>query len=204
MQGTDEVWLALAGERMSRRRFLKGSASGLLLLGAGALLPAGCKSYPKPTVPLQFFNPREYAIMNTVAERLLGAIGRIGSTAGQIDVAARVDAYVSQWDADAQRQLRTMLRVFEHGTYLFDLQRQRFTRLDGARQDQYLTGWMNSTMGARRIVFRVLKSLAAIGFYDDPRTWSRLHYDGPWLGRVYAAPRTEPERPGPITSLLKS
>ena len=67
MQGTDDVWRALLGERMDRRRFLKGSVSGVLLLGAGSLLPAGCKSYPKPAVPLRFFNAREYAIMNAVA-----------------------------------------------------------------------------------------------------------------------------------------
>ena len=203
MQGMDEVWQVLAGERLSRRRFLKGSVSGLVLLGVGSVLPAGCRSYPKPAVPLRFFNPREYAIMNAVAERLLGVIGRIGSGVGHIDVAARVDAAVAQWETDAQRQLRTMLRIFEHGTYLFDLQRKRFTRLDAVQQDQYLAGWMNSTLGARRIVFRALKSLAAIGFYEDPRTWARLRYDGPWLGRVHASPRVEPERPAPLSSVSK-
>ena len=204
MQGTDDVWRALLGERMDRRRFLKGSVSGVLLLGAGSLLPAGCKSYPKPAVPLRFFNAREYAIMNAVAERLLGVAGHIGSAAAQIDVAAHVDAHVAEWEADSQRQLRTMLRVFEHGTYLFDLRRQRFTRLDAPQQDQYLSGWMNSTLGARRLVFRALKSLAAMGFFEDPRTWARLHYDGPWFGRIYASPRLEAERLAPLAAVLKN
>jgi hypothetical protein len=194
-----EQWSrAIVGAPMDRRRFLKGSVSGIALLGLGALMPASCKSYPKPEVPLRFFNPREYAIMNAVAARLLGTTAHIGAGALSIDVAAHVDAAVAEWDAEAQQQLRLMLRVFEHGTYLFDLQRKRFTRLRVAQQDQYLTGWMNSTLGARRTVFRALKSLAAAGFYQDPRTWPRLGYDGPWLGRIYAMPRVEPEAPAAL------
>ncbi len=198
MPAPDEILQALLGERTDRRRFLKGSVSGIALLGLGACLPSGCRSYPKPQVPLRFFDSREYAITNAMAERLLAADGRIGPGARQIDVAANVDAVVAAWDADAQRQLHTMLRLFEHGTYLFDLRRKRFTHLTAAQQDRYLEGWMSSTLGARRIVFRTLKCLAAIGFYHDPRTWRRLGYDGPWLGRVYVPPRTQPE---PIVAL---
>lgn len=204
MRGSADELQVLFGTPMDRRRFLKGSAGGVALLSLGSLLPSGCRSYPKPQVPLRFFNPTEYAIMNTVAERLLGAFGRIGASTGQVDVAAHVDALVVGWDAEAQSQLRTMLRVFEHGTYLFDLQRKRFTRLTAAQQDRYLDGWMNSTLGARRIVFRALKALAANGFYQDARVWRHLGYDGPWLGRVYAAGRVEPEAAIPLGRLPAS
>lgn len=202
MQGPVDVWQALVSERMDRRRFLKGSVSGITLLGLGSLLPAGCKSYPKPAVSLRFFNSREYAIMNAAAERLMGASGVVGSSAEQIDVAAHVDALVADWDSEAQGQLRIMLRVFEHGTYLFDLQRKRFTRLSAGQQDQYLAGWMNSTLGARRIVFRALKTLAAGGFYQDPRVWPRIGYEGPWLGRVEAAGRLQAEPMIPLSAML--
>jgi len=191
----------LCGAPVNRRRFLKGSLSGLALLGVGSLIPAGCKTYPKPGVPLQFFDGREYAIMNAVAARLIGAPQRVGSGADHVDVAARVDGIVATWDAESRAQLRTMLRVFEHGTYLFDLQRKRFTRLAVTAQDEYLGGWMNSTLGARRIVFRALKALATTGFYSDPRAWRRLGYDGPWLGRVAATVRVDPEPLAPITAL---
>jgi hypothetical protein len=189
----NDPYHALFGERMDRRRFLKGSVTGIALLGVGSLLPPGCKSYPKPAVPLRFFDSREYATMNVVAERLLGAQGQVGPSPDQVDVAAHVDALVTAWDTDAQGQLRTMLRLFEHGTYLFDLRRKRFTRLSAVRQDRYLAGWMNSTLGARRIVFRAFKVLSAAGFYQDSRAWSALGYDGPWLGRMDAAARFTPE-----------
>ena len=196
--------MALFGRPMDRRRFLKGSAAGIALLGVGSLLPAGCRSYPKPAVSLRFFNSREYATMNAVAARVIGAPTRIGPGADRIDVAANVDAAVVPWDAEAQGQLRTMLRVFEHGTYLFDLQRKRFTRLTAAQQDVYLTGWMSSTLGARRIVFRALKALAAGGYYTDSRAWAGIGYDGPWIGRVDAAGRIAPEPTSPVSALRSS
>ncbi|MFI5364308.1 MAG: gluconate 2-dehydrogenase subunit 3 family protein [Candidatus Binatia bacterium] len=201
MQSPERVLRELIGTPMDRRRFLKGSATGLALLGLGSVLPAGCSRYPKPQVPLKFFNPREYATVNAAAERILGVSGSIGAGADRIDVAAHVDPLIADWDAEAQGQLRTMLRVFEHGTYLFDLRRKRFTALAPEHQDRYLDGWMNSTLGARRIVFRALKALAATGFYQDPRAWVRLGYDGPWLGRLDAAGRVEPQPVTPLSAL---
>lgn len=204
MHSSDDLLEALFGEPIDRRRFLKRTASGVALLGLGSLLPAGCSRYPKPAARLRFLDWREYAIINTVAERLLGAQGAIGARAEQIDVGANVDSLVADWDREAQRQLRTMLRVFEHGTYLFDLRRKRFTRLTASRQDEYLAGWMNSTLGVRRVVFRALKLLVAAGFYGEPRAWTHIGYDGPWIGRVDASARLSPEPAAPLSSLPAS
>ncbi len=201
MPGPEDVLDALCGARLDRRRFLKRTAGGVALLGIGALLPAGCSRYPKPAVRLRFLDSREYAIMNTVGQRLLGQDGAIGSGTDQIDVGAGVDALVADWDAEVQAQLRTMLRVFEHGTYLFDLRRKRFTRLSTDQQDEYLAGWMNSTLGVRRVVFRALKVLVTSGFYRDPQAWARIGYDGPWLGRIEAVARVQPEAVIPVSSI---
>ena len=184
---------ALLRAQFDRRRFLTGGASSVALLAVGTLLPAGCRSYPTPEAELRVFDATEYAIMNAAAARLLGAPDRVGSDSGQIDVAANIDRLVAAWDVEAQRQLRTMLRLFEHGTYLFDLQRKRFTKLSADQQDLYLRGWMSSTLGVRRTVFRAIKALASLGFYPEPRVWRRLGYDGPWLGRVYVPGRSGAE-----------
>lgn len=204
MDSSDDLLQALLGEPIDRRRFLKRSASGMVLLSVGSLLPAGCSRYPKPVAPLRVFDPREYAILNALAERLLGVEGAIGAGTSQIDVGANVDGFVVNWDTEAQRQLRTMLRVFEHGTYLFDLRRKRFTRLTASKQDEYLAGWMNSTLGVRRVIFRALKLLVAAGFYREPRAWTPIGYDGPWIGRVDASARLSPEAATPLSSLPAS
>jgi hypothetical protein len=191
----------LLGSPLDRRRFLKGSVGGVALLGLGSLLPAGCTSYPKPPPSMLFFTAKEYAVVNQVAVRVLGAYGEVGGEDGQIDVASRLDGWLAGWDAEAKQQIRLLLRVFEHGTYLFDLQRRRFTKLSEDAQDRYLAGWMNSTLGARRIVFRALKALAAAGFYGDQRAWDVLGYEGPWLGRVEAAAIVEHQVPAVLGKL---
>lgn len=173
----------LLGTRLDRRRFLQTSAAGAALLGIGALLPSGCTRYPSPPDSLRFFTSKEYAVMNAAAGQILGVPDQIGSDDEQVDVAARIDGWLATWDAAAQQQLRVMLRVFEHGTYLFDLKGKRFTKLSAADQAVYLDGWMRSTLGARRTVFRALKAMAAGGYYQDPTTWEALDYAGPWLGR---------------------
>lgn len=188
---------------LDRRGFLAGGLGGLALLCLGVLLPGGCSRYPRPGPALRFLNAREYAILNGVAARVLGVGERVGDGPDQVDVAANIDRAVATWSDGSRAQLRMMLRVFEHGTYLFDLQRRRFTRLSPAQQDHYLTGWMTSTLGARRVVFRVLKALVAAGYYRDPRTWRRLGYPGPWQGRVHAVSRVDLPAAVPLDTILE-
>ena len=164
-----------------RRSLLRASASGVVLLASGSLLFAGCRSYPEPPVVLGFFNAQEYAVFNAIARATLGLGDR------KLDVAAEVDRLVARMERSVRRDIRWSLRIFEHGTHFFDLQGKRFTRLDREDQEAYLTGWMESSLGARRLVFRALKLLAALGYYGTAETWGRIGYEGPWIGRIAAS-----------------
>ena len=185
---------------IGRRGLLRASLSGLCLLAVGGVLPAGCRRYPAPPVPLRFFNPQEYAVFQAVARAILG----LPDDPPPPDVAAEVDRLVAGMDASVRRDIRWILRIFEHGTHLFDLQGPRFTRLERAEQETYLNGWMESSMGARRLVFRALKLLAALGFYARPDSWSEVGYAGPWLGRIEADRRFEYEAASPLPALKTS
>jgi hypothetical protein len=189
-----EAWVKLLEGEIGRRSLLRRSASGLLLLGVGALLPSGCRGYPEPPVPLRFFSSEEYAIFQAVARTILGLEDEA------VDVAAEVDRLVSQMGGGVKRDIRWMLRIFQHGTHLFDLKGKRFTGLAHEDQQQYLRGWMESSLGARRIVFRALKLLASLGYYGLPDTWKAIGYDGPWLGRKPAERKFTYEKPAPLVS----
>lgn len=175
---------SLFGELCDRRQFLARSLGGAAILAIGSVLPAGCHPYPRPRVALRFLTAKEYAIINQAAARILAAPPELPVGPEGVDVAAAVDPFLAAADRDLRGQVRLLLRVFEHGTYLFDLRRRRFTRLAPHEQDRYLEGWMRSTLGARRLAFRALKALSALGYYADPRTWPALGYEGPWIGRV--------------------
>lgn len=177
---------------IERRSVLRGSASAVLLLWIGALLPSGCRGYPSPPVSLHFFSDEEYAIFQAVARAILGLQD------DDVDVAVEVDALASRMGGNVRRDIRWMLRIFEHGTHLFDLKGKRFSRLARADQEQYLRGWMTSSLGARRMVFRALKLLSVLGYYGRSETWTAIGYDGPWLGRRTEERRFSYERPVPL------
>lgn len=184
----------LLDREISRRSVLRGSASGVLLLLLAGLMPAGCRGYPSPPAPLHFFSDEEYAIFQAVARAILGLEDE------DVDVAVEVDRLASSMGRSVRRDIRWMLRIFEHGTHLFDLKGKRFTRLTRQDQEQYLRGWMQSSLGARRMVFRVLKLLAALGYYGMSQTWTTIGYDGPWLGRRTEKHRFSYERPAPLNT----
>lgn len=180
----------LLGTPITRRGAMGVGLGVLTLLVAGSFLPAGCRRYPRAVGGLRHLNAKEYAIVTALAARML-ELDEDPSRA-HIDVALRIDTAMSAWEPATRRQLRTILRVFEHGTHLFDLRRRRFTLLAPSQQRQSLDGWMQSSLGARRVVFRALKALVMQGYYQDDHAWPALGYDGPWLARIDAQNRIDP------------
>jgi hypothetical protein len=174
-----------ADPSVPRRRFLGLGIGGSLLLAAGAVLPSGCRRYPSPRERLVYLNSMEYAVVNAAASEILGLEAE---EVQKVDVGVFVDRFIADFDRDVRRQVRLMLRVFEHGTHVFDLKRVGFTGLSPAERSRYVDGWMDSTIGARRVVFRALKALCALGYYSQAQSWSGVGYDGPWLGRIPIEP----------------
>jgi hypothetical protein len=171
--------LAALRVELTRRRLLQTGLGGALILAVGSLLPSGCARYSAIEQPLRFLTRKEYAIVTQAAVRILGL-----PDDAREEIGGFIDGLLADLPPTSQGQARLMLRVVEHGTHLFDLKARRFTRLTPAEQDAYLRGWMESTLGARRVIFRALKTMAALGYYAQPSSFAAVGYDGPWLGRI--------------------
>jgi hypothetical protein len=182
---------------LTRRRLLQTGFGGVLVLAFGSLLPSGCARYSTTEQPLRFLTRKEYAVVTQAAVRILGLPDDARDSLGGF-----IDGLLADLPPTSQGQARLMLRVVEHGTHLFDLQPRRFTRLGPAEQDAYLRGWMESTLGARRVIFRALKTLAALGYYAQTTSFPSVGYDGPWLGRVEASSRFAHEAPVDLATVL--
>lgn len=195
----DERAAALAALRvdLTRRRLLQTGFGGALVLAFGSVLPTGCTRYSETEQDLKFLTRKEYAVVTAAAVRILG----LGDEARD-EIGGFIDGLLADLPPTSQSQARLMLRVVEHGTHLFDLKPRRFTRLMPAEQDAYLRGWMESTLGARRIIFRALKTLAALGYYAQTSSFAAVGYDGPWLGRVDATSRFAHEAPVALAAVL--
>lgn len=182
--------LAALEADLSRRQLLRSGLGGALLLAFGGLLPSSCARYSPTGRALKFLTRKEFAVVTQAAIRILGLPDET-----QDDIGGFIDDLLFDLPPTSQGQARLMLRVVEHGTHLFDLKRKRFTRLSRADQDAYLRGWMESSLGARRIVFRALKTLAALGYYGLAASWEAIGYDGPWLDRLEGASLVDYEAP---------
>jgi hypothetical protein len=181
---------------LSRRRLLATGLGGLAVLAFGSLLPTGCARYGPTSRSLRFLSRKEYAVVTQAAVRILGLGDDERERIGYF-----IDELLATLPPTSQSQARLMLRVVEHGTHLFDLKVKRFTRLGPADQDAYLEGWMTSTLGARRIIFRALKTLAALGYYAQDASWEAIGYDGPWIGRIDGESNVSHEEPAPLAEL---
>lgn len=188
--------LAALDAELSRRRLLQAGLGGALILTFGSILPSGCERYSPIARELKFLTRKEYAVATQAAVRILGL-----EEDARDDIGVFIDGLLADLPTTSQRQARLMLRVVEHGTHLFDLKTKRFTRLSPPEQDAYLRGWMESSLGARRVIFRALKTMAALGFYAQPGSWDSIGYDGPVLGRAYPASDFQAEEPVSITDV---
>jgi hypothetical protein len=182
---------------LTRRQLLRTGLGGALVLAFGAVLPSGCARYSPVPRPLKFLTRKEFAVVTKAAARILGLPDE-----AEDEIGCFIDVLLDELPPTSQRQARFMLRVVEHGTHLFDLKPKRFTRLSPPEQDAYLRGWMESSLGARRVIFRALKTLAALGYYAQPEAWGAIGYDGPWIGRVEAESKLEHETPVALAAVL--
>jgi len=173
---------ALAGTELSRRSLLKRGLLGgslLALGGMGFLALRGGRAVPLPPEGLRVFSPREYAVLDAVARRLVRP--RKGwPTVDELGVALAADRIAERTEKSAQKELKQLLGLFENGLagFLFGGWTRPFTGLDGEEQDRVLAQWRDSSLAIRRTGFSALRTLVLAGYYKSPRVWPAVGYPG--------------------------
>ena len=170
----------------SRRKFLKESIAGFVVLSSARAFPAMLLSpgFGGPAAePLRFFSQHEHLLIRTIADRIVGE--RLTSQGGgePIDVAGRADQFLSTADPEVQEQIHLLLTVFNSPlfTFLFDLRFSSFLSMTPDGQDSYLQDWMLSRLAFRRTGFQALKRLCVSMYYTDKVSWDAIGYSGMFL-----------------------
>lgn len=173
----------MTNDRLNRRAFLKASL-GLVTGTLATSVPlAGCRppQYPQPPQALEFFTPKEWAVLRAASARLVpSGPGRLG--APEVDVATAADRLFAKANARLKSELKQLLNAFEDFTVLA-FRFKPFTAMNAAEQDDYLRAWMDSGLGMQRQGFLALNKISGMLFYMDPRSWPQIGYPGPWIGR---------------------
>ena len=172
--------------RVSRRRFFRIGIAGAVVLGAGGALlwlDHGYDVPPDVRAKLTTLSAKEYRIVEAIVARMMRPDAPDLPTPADVGAALRVDALVASLDEATLRDLKRLLQVVEHALPLRAGHATRFTKLSGEAQDAVLEDMQTSSVKLLRGAFESLKSLAAMSYFRDPRTWRAIDYDGPLVAR---------------------
>jgi hypothetical protein len=170
-------------EGVSRRKFLKQTAFGVLALSVAGAIPdsdPGILISPEIENQLKYFSPKEYLIMKSVSDRMVGTPSGGSPAPEQIDAALRADTFLAGAEPEIQEQFHQLLTVFNAPifTFLFDFRFSSFINMKPTDQDSYLEDWMTSILGFRRTGFQALKRTCLSMYYTDQRSWEGIGYEG--------------------------
>ena len=90
-----------------------------------------------------------------------------------------IDRYLSTLPEETVGQIHLMLNVVEHLTPA-NGNFSRFTRLDESDRTAYVEFFRNKS-GMLRQVFRGLRDLCLLGYYQLADAWKHIGYDGPLI-----------------------
>lgn len=165
----------------SRRRFLKKTAVGFLTLSLARVTFSNgisSKDPSSPKVSLRILSPKQFQVLETICDRMIPPSEGMPGTV-DLNVAGRIDEFLSTVDRPIAEQMAQLLDVFEVSPIIFDLQTSRFTSLRPHQQDEVLKSWATSRLEFRRTGFVALKRLALSAYYGNEATWKAIGYDGP-------------------------
>jgi hypothetical protein len=172
---------------VSRRRLLRASLVGALVLGGIAVAVFRARGYRIPQGrKLLSLSGWQFVVVQHAARRITAADRQDDSSipsADEVDVVGFVDAWVARVDARFRRDLGRFLAYLEHAAPLACGFGSRFSFLAPIEQDRVLSSIQSSHSDLLRAGFDGIRSLVFMGYYRDARTWRAVGYDGPWVGR---------------------
>ncbi len=175
----------MAIPELSRRVFLRRS---LRLAGALAVLPVapGCAPGHEASAPddLSVVSPGEWVLLDVVTDAFVPAGGAFPTGARDVELARRIDAFLTGEDPEVVRGLASALRLVEWGSPLLAGRLGRFSRLDLEGRTACLAALAGSRLELPRQVFGALKELSLFVFYAADASWPATGYDGPWVERA--------------------
>jgi hypothetical protein len=163
-------------DRVKRRRFLKVGIFGGLVLGAAGLGLWPSRKEHAPKRALKVLDERRFAIFAAVAARTVRA-----KDADPVEIAHRMDDYLSLQTEQVQGDIKSLLLLFENALagLLFDARVKPFTRLSPEGQDQVLNAWRDSKISVRRVGYHALRKLTLSAHWSMPEHWKDVGYPGP-------------------------
>lgn len=165
-----------------RRFFIKKSFLGASAFAVAGFLPIGCSHSPPSTdFPdgMDYFDAGETYLLSHIIRRIVPLSHDDNDTLR--DVLIRLDRFFIDSPPEDQREFGRLLTVFNHPAFVFIFggSFKSFDRMSDKEKDEYLRGWMISSLGFRRTAFQALKKLIMSMYYTRDESWNAIGYAGP-------------------------
>ena len=156
---------------LSRRRFLKYAVLG----GAGAAVHFRLDYRAYPDWDGAVLANWEAHVLRAAARALLPPAADEGAFE-QVPLLA--DRYLRSFSPNLRRDLHLALATVEHGTTVLTARRSRMSDLDPQSAEHYLAT-LHARGGLQRQLYRAVRDICMLAYYQQPETWDQLAYDGP-------------------------
>ncbi len=162
---------------LSRRGFLRASVL------TGAALTSGCATLfvsrePPEELIHDHLSPEEARVATRFTEVLLPTEEHgLPSSTTVVPTVGNLDGMVGQMSPQTRELFALAFWVLEYRP-MASFRFSRFTKLDDRRAQEYLVALQEGTFFERGLVTG-LKSLVALNYWRDERTWPALDYHGP-------------------------
>jgi hypothetical protein len=124
--------------------------------------------------------PAHLRTIRALGDTLIPSLADGDPTGGDV-LPDALDDFVRHLEPTKRRQLGMVLTIFD----LTAVPRygRRFANLSPERRSRYVEGWMTSRLAMRRVIFRSLRMMCSMLYFQDPRSWPLVKYDGPMVKR---------------------
>lgn len=162
-------------EPLSRRRFLVGG--GRLAAASGALLMLPAETLAAGNVPpgIKHLSDTEYRVLDKMRRVMLPTQSFQLPSTTEVPVMQNVDLVVSKLDDRPRLLLALAVQTMEYAPVW---QFSRFSGMSDSRAIRHVASWQTGNLVQRGVVTS-LKMLVTFGYWQDPKTWPALEYDGP-------------------------
>ena len=115
-------------------------------------------------------------IIEALSERMIPTGGEMTIALGETGAYEYFARYLRDQPAGGRFGIKLVLFLFDLAPFLFIGRFARFVNLSPQEQELYLMDWYASRIYYRRMIVVLLKTLAGVGYYNDPKVLNAIGY----------------------------